>query len=134
MNIHPVALQSNSNYMSNTSNTFENFKIKLNSHIEKAKQEMEELSLQFSLGKAEAADKFEELKKDFMSKVQEWKTVGEQMKNSGQEKSGELKTKLEELQVQLALGKAEAKELFNDQKKKIMKSISELESEIKKRF
>ena len=117
-----------------TNNNFDNLRSKINSSLEKAKQEIEELSVQFSLGKAEAADKFESVKKDFLSKVNEWKIKGEQFKSSGEEKSHTLKAKLEELQVQLALGKAEAKELFHEQKKKIMQSISDLESEIKKRF
>lgn len=114
-------------------NNFENLRSKINSRLEKAKQEIEELSVQFNLGKAEAADKFESVKKDFHSKVNEWKIIGEQIKSTGKEKSQTLKSKLEELQVQLALGKAEAKDLFHEQKKKIMKSISELEAEIRKK-
>ena len=113
--------------------TFESLRSKINDRLEKVKQEMEELSLQFSLGKSETSQKFEILKKDFHSKVNEWKIMGDQIKTSGKEKSQTLKTKLEELQVQLSLGKSEAKDLFNDQKKKIMKTISELEAEIKKK-
>jgi ribosomal protein L29 len=114
-------------------NTFENLRTKITSRLENAKKEIEELSLQFNLGKAEASDKFESVKKDFHAKVNEWKLMGEQLKPVGKEKLQELKTKLEELQVQLALGKAEAKELFQEQKKKIMQSITDLESEIKKK-
>lgn len=113
--------------------TFENLQEKIKDKLNKAKVEMEELSLQFTLGKAEAADKFEYLKKDFNTKVNEWKILGSQLVETGKVKSADLKVRFEELQIQLALGKAEAKELFQEQKKKIMQSISELEAEIKRK-
>jgi hypothetical protein len=46
----------------------------------------------------------------------------------------EVKTKLEDLELQLVLGKADTKDLFEVQKKKIMQSISNLEDAIKKNW
>jgi hypothetical protein len=112
---------------------YDSLRSKIKDRLEKVRQEIDELSLKYSLGKSEATDKFRELKKDFLSEVNEWKITGEQFVTSGKEKTQSLKSKLEELQLQLALGKSEAKELFSDQKKKIMKSIAEIEAELKKK-
>jgi hypothetical protein len=98
-------------------------------HFKKAQQEIEELSLQLSLGKAEAKDKFEEIKKEFSNMLNHWKTT-DFYKNLATGKQ-ELQTIFEELQVQLDLGKAEAKEAFEEQKKKIFESINKLEAEAK---
>lgn len=109
----------------------EAFAGKISMGLKIAQQEIEELALQFSLGKAEAADKFEEIKKDFNGKANEWKKVFAEPKTFNKEKAATLKAKFEALQVQLALGKAEAKDLFEEQRKKILNSIHEIEVEMK---
>ena len=48
----------------NLSNSKLSLAEKLHNGLKKAQQEIEELTLQFALGKAEASDKFEDIKKD----------------------------------------------------------------------
>ena len=104
---------------------------KLNELIHKAKGEVEEMAVQFSLGKAETTDQFDKMKKEFHEKLQSWKQFYPEMEATGKEGVEKFKAKMEDLQLQLRLGKADAKDLFEEQKKKIMHSISQLESEIK---
>jgi hypothetical protein len=94
--------------------------------LKKTQKEIEELALQFSLGKAEAKDKFEEIKKDLTKSVRKWKE-----KYSGDLKNNHMKQMLDELELQLSLGKAEAIDKFDEQKKNILIAIQEMESEFK---
>lgn len=84
--------------------------------------ELEELQVQLALGKAEAADKYTEIKKKLNSFVDNIKS---QLADSAQ--SSQLKAALQELQLQLALGKAETRDTFNAQKTKIVKALREVE-------
>lgn len=104
---------------------------KISAGLKKAQKEIEEFALQASLGKAEAGDKFEELKGEFREKAGEWKQFFSNLKSSNQEKADKLKSQLDELQLQLSLGKADAKDYFFEQKKKILNSLHELESGLK---
>jgi len=95
----------------------------------KAQQEIDELVVQFALGKAEGKEKFEEIKRDFRNKVIEFKKLMET--TALNILNPETMQRLTELELQLALGKAESRELFEEQKKKIMKALDELETVIK---
>lgn len=95
--------------------------------LRKAAIELEEFQLQLALGKAEAADKFEDAKKKFNEIIHNAK----EKLNEGKVKATDLKRKFEGLQIQLALGKAETKDAFNEQKKKIIKAIQEIEHTLK---
>lgn len=97
--------------------------------LKATQQEVEELAVQFSLGKAEAALKFEEIKKEFNAKSNEWKNSFVKTEEAGQDAFMKMKGKLEELQLQLSLGKAEGKELFEEQRKKIVHAIHDLQNE-----
>src|SRR5574341_2502519 len=55
------------------------------------------------------------------AEVQKSKEIAEQAK-------GEVRAKLEQLQVQLALGKADARDTFEEQRTKILKALSEFEA------
>jgi phage host-nuclease inhibitor protein Gam len=96
-----------------------------------AQQEIDELTVQLALGKVEAKDKFEEIKHTFRMYVMELKNF---LNASQKAITPEVKTKLEDLELQLVLGKADTKDLFEVQKKKIMQSISNLEEAIKKNW
>ncbi len=100
--------------------------------LKNAAVELEELRLQAALGKAEARDAYEAAKKTFNNYVHEAKTRLESAKGPAKEKITQLKTTFETLQVQLALGKAETKEVFDAQAKKIDKALSEVEAFITK--
>lgn len=84
------------------------------------RDKLEEFRLQMTLGSMDAADEFEALKKryrkyfhSFRQKLENDPTVSKLR--------DELKATLEELEVQLALGKAETKEAFEEQKEKLRK-------------
>jgi len=87
--------------------------------------DLEEFQVQLALGKAEAHDKYEELKKKFNRTLH---TVKTKAGTTGRKKAEDLVADIEELQVQLALGKAETKDAFETQRKKIMRAINRLES------
>lgn len=97
------------------------------SGFKKAANELEELQVQLSLGKAEAKDKFESLKKRFNLTLHE----AELKVKDAKEWAEELHTKFDELRVQLALGKAETKDAFEAQRKRIYAKIHEIELYIK---
>lgn len=90
----------------------------------RVQQELDELALQLSLGKAEARDKFEELKVEFRDKVAALKL---QLHQSEETIRPEVLRTLEEFELQLALGKAETKDRFHEQKIKILHSLNTLE-------
>ena len=115
-----------------TNSNPESFTEKIRSGIKKAQAEIEEFALQFALGKAVAGEKFEELKKDFMGKTSLWKQRIAALKTGNEKEMELLKSKIEALQVQLALGKADAKDFFIVQKKKILDSVHEIESGLKR--
>jgi len=97
--------------------------------LKTAASELEELQVQLALGKAEAKDVFENLKKSMHTRVLQLK-----LKIMNSNPKGEMLTivnALEHLEVQLALGLAETKEVFETQRKNIGKSLSELESKLR---
>jgi len=95
--------------------------------LRKSATELEEFQVKAALGKAEAQDKYEEVKKKFNQFIHdsEFKIKGVK------EKIEELHTKFDELRVQLALGKAETKEIFKKQKKQLLSIIHDIEVKIK---
>jgi len=95
--------------------------------LRKAAVELEEFQVQLALGKAEAWDKYEEVKKKFSEILNEIKAN----LNTGISKVSDLKLKFDELQQLLAMGKVATKEAFNDQKTKIMNAIISLEEGLK---
>jgi len=105
---------------------------KIADKLMKAQQELDELAIQLALGKVEAKEKFEEVKKEFRAHVQEVKNklTSKLLK----EMVTATTQKLEELEVQLALGKADSAEIFEAQTKKILRAIQSLEKEIKDKF
>lgn len=88
-----------------------------------AADELEKFQLQVALGKMEALEAYDELKKKYDHYVHEFQLKTEQ----GKEKFIQLQTKLDELRIQFALGKAETIEAFQEQKKRIISSIHEVQ-------
>jgi hypothetical protein len=95
--------------------------------LRKSAVELEEFQVQAALGKAEAMDKYETIKKKFNKIVHE----GEFKIKGIKDKMEELDTKFDELRVQLALGKAETKEAFKKQKKQLLSILHDIEVKIK---
>jgi hypothetical protein len=100
--------------------------------LKKAAVELEEFRLQAALGKADFKDAFEETKRKFNKFVHEAKAHAADAKGIAMVKAIQLKIVLEELQVQLALGKADTKDIFEAQRKKISLALNELETLIRK--
>jgi DNA repair exonuclease SbcCD ATPase subunit len=86
------------------------------------------LEAQLTQTKEQALQRLEQRKqqlkdvlKQVQAEVQKSKEIAEQAKT-------EVQAKLEQLQVQLALGKADARDNFEEQRTKILKALSEFES------
>ncbi|MBG7630141.1 MAG: hypothetical protein IZT56_06895 [Bacteroidetes bacterium] len=95
--------------------------------LRKTAVNLEELQVKTALGKAEAQDKYEEIKKEFNLFLHDSEYKIKEVK----ENMEDLKAKFEELRVQLALGKAETIEVFKKQKKQLLLTIHEIEVKIK---
>jgi len=108
-------------------------KFRFGKAIKNTQLELEEMALQFSLGKAEASDKFEETKKEFKAKIEEWKKFFTDKDSKGTENLNKVTAALEDLQLQLSLGKADAKDYFEKQKKAILHSIDKIEEGIREK-
>lgn len=95
--------------------------------LRKAAVNLEELQVKTALGKAEAQEKYEEVKKEFNLFIHD-----SEFKIKGiKQHIEELKSKFDELRVQLVLGKAETKEIFKKQKKELLLTLHEIEVKIK---
>ena len=95
--------------------------------LRKSAIELEEFQVKAALGKLEAQDKYEDVKKKFNLIIHE-----SEFKIKGiKEKIEELHAKFDELRVQLALGKAETKEIFKKQKKQLLSILHDIEVKIK---
>lgn len=101
---------------------------KINSFIDKVSsgvcREIEELAVQLSLGKAEAAERFEEIKKDLKEKITD-------MQKSLDKAEDSIHAAAEKLKLQLSLGKAEASDKFEEQKDSILTALNEFEDKLK---
>jgi hypothetical protein len=110
-----------------------NFKEKADEAIQEWKLRAEELQLQLSLGRMEAIDELEKQKSNFKSFINETTNkVNTMAEKINPEIASQLKTKFEEMQVQLALGQAESKEAFEKQKEKINQGLDSIFDLLKK--
>jgi ribosomal protein L29 len=109
------------------------FTDKLISGLRKAATELEELRLQVALGKAEAKDAIDEARRKFNLYMHDAGVEFEEAKTKASEKADEWKADLEELRLQFALGKAEAKDAIDEQMKRIRMTMQEIESKLKGR-
>jgi len=88
------------------------------------------IEAQLQLSKEQAVEELEVRKKRLNETLEGFKSEIVKAKGLADEKKTEIQTRFDELQVQLALGKAEARDAFEAQKKKIQRSIATLESTI----
>lgn len=102
------------------------------SFFKKTATKLEELQLQTALGKAELIDKFEEVKTDTRSQYEHIKSEVKATIQRDSAKWDKLKAKLQHLEVQLALGKAESKEILEEQKKNLINAIADVKKVINK--
>lgn len=88
------------------------------------------IEAQLQLSKEQAVEELEVRKKRLNETLEGFKSEILKAKGLADEKKTEIQTMFDELQVQLALGKAEARDAFEAQKKKIQRSITTLESTV----
>jgi polyribonucleotide nucleotidyltransferase len=99
--------------------------------LKKAAAELEEFRVQAALGKMEAKDLFEEIKKKLNAAIHDASGDLDKVKELAGKHVLQLKTVFDELRVQLALGKADTREIFEAQRKKINATINDIETIIK---
>lgn len=90
--------------------------------VKRLKQEVDELLLQANLGKAEALDFVEEHKGKF-NEVLDLATAKLVEAPEDGEKSSQLNQKIDELKLQLALGKMESRDAYEEQRTKLESSV-----------
>lgn len=90
---------------------------------------MEELDLQLGIDAKKAPEIFEEQKANLISYLDQAKKSVEELDLGDQAKG--LQTWLDEMRVQMALGKAETKEAYEDQMTKLGSSLNSLSTEAK---
>lgn len=94
--------------------------------LKSALAELEELQVQMALGKLEAKDYFESVKKSVREEI----NLATQRLNQLKQQPGvlEVLNAFEHLQVQLSLGLAETEDAFTEQKKRILEELHKLEA------
>lgn len=106
--------------------TTTNFEQQLKTWMTEWKARLEDMQVQFNLGKMDAADAFEKQKDNLRNLVTMLKENMDKSTDIAEENANKLKAKLEELQVQLNLGKADSMEAFELQRKKIELALHEV--------
>jgi deoxyribodipyrimidine photolyase len=106
--------------------------INLADKLLEVQSELDELTLQFVLGKADAKEKFEEIKNQFRIRLVSLRRALSNQK--AKNLSGGITVRLDEVERELDHGKVEDKEMFHAQKKYIMKALATFETEIRKRL
>ncbi len=90
------------------------------------KSKFGEMQEQFASGKVDAVEMFEKQKEQMRSALHTLKSNVDKATDAGEEQIKNMKAKMEALQVQLSLGKAEGFDLFKEQKKKIEDAVEEM--------
>ena len=93
---------------------------------------IESLQLQTALGKADLSDKLEEIKKDTQKKINQVKADINSSAKVKKESLNHVKAKLEHLELQIALGKADTMEGVKEQKKNLIATIKDIKGLLEK--
>ncbi len=104
----------------------------LTDSLVEAQRELDELTLQLALGKAEARDKFEDVKSQFGFRLANLKIT--LVKQQPSVMDSNVIAKWHDLEKRLNTGVVENKEMFAAQRKLIMKSLHAFEAEIKRKI
>ncbi|GHN02676.1 hypothetical protein WSM22_41650 [Cytophagales bacterium WSM2-2] len=112
--------------------TDESVLLKIAKKLNEAQQELDELALQLSLGKAEASDKFEEIKKEFAARLTALKQLIKQSTKG--EAWSDLTTRLSGVESELVARESKTQASFEIQKEKIIAALLALEKGLKSKF
>jgi gas vesicle protein len=96
------------------------------------KSQAESLKLQMHLGKKDAADAFEEKKEEMSKWLDEVGNDIKGLQKEGQEDLIDLRSKVENLQLQLALKKADSLDQLKTNQKKLNNSFNDVKYELNK--
>jgi hypothetical protein len=102
------------------------FETTLKNWLTEWKTKFEEMQVKFTLGKMDAADAFEQQKEKLKELVVLLKSNLDKNTEIAEELSTKMRTKLDELWLQLNLGKADGLDAFNQQRKKIEAALHEI--------
>lgn len=101
------------------------------SFFKQAAVKLEELQVQSALGKADLEDNFEKIKKETRDQYHHIKAEVNSTLQKDSEQWNKVKAKFEHLELQLTLGKAETKDMIEEQKKNLSKAFQEVKDLIK---
>jgi hypothetical protein len=90
------------------------------------RQHLDEMRVQMSLGKADASDYLEEQKAKFADRLESAKDMVEKSPLIDNDLTKSIKARMDQLKLQLALGKMETKDACREQKEKIARAIDSL--------
>ncbi len=124
----------NFNFKKNQTMNAEQFNEQMKQFVTDWQKRLEEMQLQFTLGKMDASDAFETQKTHFRNMLENMKENLDKGADLAEEKAKEMKIKIEELRVQLALGKAEGMDAFEAQRVKIDHAMNEFYQAGRKNF
>lgn len=99
---------------------------KLAEFLRKSADQLDKLQAQAIAEKADWSERWEDMKKDTLAHVHKIKADASALAEKGKDRAEELKAKLQHLEVQLALGKAETKDEIEKQKKNISEALHKL--------
>ena len=104
------------------------------SFLQKSAAKIEEMQVQAKLGQAELKDSYAEFKNDLTNKIHQIERGETKVQKNIQEKLNPIQQKMDELELQFALGKADANDLIQKELKILKKNLHELSKSIKKKF
>jgi cysteine sulfinate desulfinase/cysteine desulfurase-like protein len=96
--------------------------------------ELEEFSLQFTLGKTEAKEQSEVFLKDFNAQLKDWQEKIKKYEKDNEPLIKEIRQEIDTFRVQVALGKAETKEQVEEYAERVRTSIQKLTDNISEKI
>ncbi|MCB9205135.1 MAG: hypothetical protein H6603_09195 [Flavobacteriales bacterium] len=99
-------------------------------HLDTLKTTVEGLNVQLHLGKADAEKAFEEQKANLRDWAVKMSSRIDEAKELNKEQAAKIKSALEDLRLQAALGKATSEDLLREQQKELKMRLEQLRSDI----
>lgn len=103
-----------------------NYEDQLNNWMGEWKNKLEEMREQFSSGKMDATESFEKQKDVLRTQLTQWKSKADETVATSEHEAKKMKAAMELLMLHLNLGKADARDKFDDQRKKIEHALQEV--------
>ena len=104
------------------------FRASLDKKLDALEHQAQALEAHLTQTKDQAMERLEQRKQQLRDLLNQVQTDVQKSKEMAAQAKTEVQAKLEHLQVQLALGKADARDTFEEQRAKILKALSEFES------